>query len=446
MKPISTVIFSGSLLFFLSLTWSVQAQVAEEQSSSWPGFLGGAARDSVSSLPLEWSAESNLPWTVDLTGYGQSSPVVAEGKIYLTSVDGPMKERNLVHCLDLESGELLWTHQSDSSIQVENNVYTSRAAPTAVADTNGVIAFFESGDIFALGPDKSLRWERHLVDDYGKIEGRFGLGSSLAQLPDRVFVLADNEGPSYLLALRKDNGETIWKAERESRVAWSSPMVLHVEGEPQVVVSSAGSVEGYDPETGEVLWSIDDVGGNTVASPVPADSDSGRFLVGASAGRNGENTEGARRSNMAVQITREADGSFKANVLWRNEEATSSFGSPVVYQERAYYVNRSGGMYCIDLASGETLYKHRIQESGWATPIGVGDRVYFFGKSGATTVIKASEEYEELAVNQLYESAPGGGGPGNFGGEIQYGYAVADGKLLVRTGKKLYCVSTSSNN
>ena len=441
MKLNSIVIWCASIGLTCLMAGTATAQVAQETSAAWSGFLGGAARDSVTELPTQWSTSDNVQWSTELTGYGQSSPVIAGKQVYLTSIDGPMKERNLIHCLDLESGEVLWTHQSDSSIQVENNVYTSRAAPTAVADDSGVIAFFESGDIFALGPDKSLRWERHLVEDYGKIEGRFGLGSSLAQLSDRVFVLADNEGPSYLLALNKETGETIWKAERSSRVAWSSPMILNVDGQPQVVVSSAGSVDGYDPDSGDVLWSIDDVGGNTVASPVPADQDSGIFLVGASAGRNGENTEGARRSNMAVQVTKSADGGYAADVLWRNEEATSSFGSPIVYAGRAYYVNRSGGMYCVDLESGETVYKQRIKESGWATPLGVGDRIYFFGKSGATTVIRATESYEEVAVNQLYESEAEAGGPGGFGGEIQYGYAVAGGKLLMRTGRKLYCVS-----
>lgn len=427
--------FAAALLFsfVLTATGSLHAQ------NSWPGFLGADARYGLSELPTEWSESEGLAWSVDIPGYGQSSPVVQDGHIYLTSVDGKMKEKNLIHCFDL-TGKLKWSHESVSSIQVENNVYTSRAAPTPVVNERGVIAFFESGDIFALTPDKELLWERHLVEDYGKITGRFGLGGSLAQSNGKVFVLADHEGPSYVLALDAATGETIWKTDREPRVAWSSPMVLNVGGTEQVVVSSAGSVDGYDPKDGKQLWSLSDVGGNTVASPIPFDNSAknGRFLVGASQGRNGENSEGARRSNMAVEVKPDAGG-FKAEVLWRNEEASSSFGTPIVYDGRAYYVNRSGGLFCINSETGETLYKQRIKESNWATPLGAGGRVYFFGKGGVTTVISASDSYEEVAENTLYESA-GGGGPGNFGGEIQYGVAVVDQKIYVRTGKKLYCI------
>ncbi len=403
--------------------------------AAWPTFLGGpdAAQ---ANLPLNWSPDDGVTWKTPLPGHGQSSPVQVGDMIYVTAIDGPNKETNRVLGFDLKTGKELWRHDSVSSLTVKNNAYTCRAAPTPVADQAGVYAFFESGNFFALDPSGKVRWERSLIGDYGKYEGRFGIGGSLAQLDDRVFVLADNEGPAYLLALSKATGKTIWKTDRTSRTAWTSPIIMPVGGKPHLVVSAAGNVDGYDPETGKLLWAVDDLGGNTVASPAfVAD---GQMLIGASPGRNGESSEGAKRSNLLLKINVDGD-KFVPEVVWRNEQATSSFGSPAAMNGFAYYTNRAGVLYCIDIKTGETAYTARIAESNWASPLKAADRIYFFGKSGKTTVMASGPEKKELAVNKLYESS-GGGGRGGFDAEIQYGVAVTPQGTVVRTGSNLYLI------
>ena len=408
-------------------------------AADWPSFLGGVEREQAKTdIPTSWSPSAGLAWKTPLPGHGQSSPVVVGDSIYFTAIEGPQKEENIVLCFDLETGKQRWRHDFPSSLQVKNDAYTCRAAPTVAADEAGVYAFFESGDIVALTPAGEVRWQRGLIQDYGKFEGRFGLGASLAQDASQIFVLADNDGPAYLLSIDKSTGATNWKTDRSSRISWSSPMMVDIAGSPQIVVSSAGSIDGYDPQSGKLLWSFEDVGGNTVASPVPFGA--GRFLVGASPGRNGENTEGAMRSNMAIQVIREGE-SYRPKVLWRNDKANSSFGSPIVFRGLAYYVNRAGVVFCLDAETGETVYTARIAESVWATPIGLGDRLFFFGQNGSTTVLAAGREHQQLAVNRLWESAAGGGGPGGFDAEIQYGIAVSEAGLLVRTGSNLYLVA-----
>lgn len=404
----------------------------------WPAFLGGSQRHVPSAdIPLEWNETSGVAWKTPLPGHGQSSPVVQDDRVYLTAVEGPLKEKNWVLSFNLQSGQPGWAYPIESSMQIKNDSYTSRAAPTPVADGQGVYAFFESGDLVAVSPLGKLLWERRLVHDYGRYQGQFGLGASLAQLEDRLFVLADNEGPSYLLAVDKENGKTLWKTDRSSRTSWSSPMILEVHGQPQIVVSSAGTVDGYDPQNGELLWTISDLGGNTVASPFPYGD--GRFLIGASADGNGQESVGASRSNLAAQIVKNGE-EFVPKILWRNAKATCSFGTPIVHQGRAYYVNRSGVLYCIDVESGETLYNARLEESTWATPLGVADRIYFFGKAGTTTVIRSGDDFRQLAVNRLWRESADGGGPGGFQAEIQYGVALTDSGLLIRTGSNLYSI------
>ncbi len=407
-------------------------------NADWPAFLGGKSRSAaeVFSPPLKWAPDEGIGWQSELTGHGQSSPVIVGDRIYLTAVEGPMKNNNLVSCHNLSTGELLWKKSFPSSLLVANNVYTSRAAPSPSADASGVFAFFESGNLVALTPDGEVRWERDLIKDYGKFVGRFGLGGSIAQLDDQIFIVADNDGPSYIAGFDKKTGKTTWKTDRASRISWSSPMMVNIEGKDQIVISSSGSVDGYDPADGKLLWSYDNVGGNTVPSTI--DAGQGTFLVGASPGRNGEASEGAKESNLLMKIV-SSDGGFTPNIVWKSTDATSSFGSPIIYKGHAYYTNRAGVLYCIDAGTGETKYTARLADSNWATPVGVGDHVFFFGKDGRTSIVQAGPKKEILDENRLWKSA-GGGGPGGFAGEIQYGVAPTPNGFVVRTGTQLFLI------
>lgn len=411
---------------------------SQQANADWPAFLGGKSRPLAEDFapPLKWTPDEGIEWQSELTGHGQSSPIIIANRIYLTAVEGPMKNNNIVSCHNLATGELIWKKSFPSSLLVANNVYTSRAAPTPSADDSGIFAFFESGNLIALTPDGEVRWERDLVKDYGKFVGRFGLGGSIAQLENQIFIVADNDGPSYIAGFDKETGETTWKTDRASRISWSSPMIVNIGGKDQIVISSSGSVDGYDPENGKLLWNYDNVGGNTVPSTI--DAGQGTFLVGASPGRNGEASEGAKESNLLMKIIPSDDG-FTPEVVWKSTDATSSFGSPIIYKGHAYYTNRAGVLYCMDAVTGETRYTARLADSNWATPVGVGEHVFFFGKDGRTSVVQAGPKKEILDENRLWASA-GGGGPGGFTGEIQYGVAPTPNGFVVRTGTQLFLI------
>ncbi|MGB1816827.1 MAG: pyrrolo-quinoline quinone, partial [Rubripirellula sp.] len=110
--------------------------VSSSAFADWPAFLGGKSRSAAEDFtpPLKWDSEDGIGWQTKLTGHGQSSPVIFGDHIYLTAVEGPMKNNNLVSCHDLATGKLLWQKSFPSSMPVANNVYTSRAAPTPSAD------------------------------------------------------------------------------------------------------------------------------------------------------------------------------------------------------------------------------------------------------------------------------------------------------------------------
>ena len=229
-------------------------------------------------------------------------------------------------------------------------------------------------------------------------------------------------------------------------------MIVPVGEAQQVVCSSAGSIDGYDPKTGKQLWTYDEVGGNNKTSPIPAGN--GEFLIGASPGREGDNNELAKKSNGLFVVKQQGDD-WEPQFAWTNASPTPSWGTPIVYQGNAYWVNRVGVVYCLNAKDGESVYTSRIKESCWATPVGIGDRVYFFGKNGVTTVLKAGNEFEVLAENELWTednppvnnvptaeetSAERRQGVAMFSRPTLYGAAIVNGYLILRTGSQLYCL------
>ena len=287
--------------YMFTMIWLLTSILVTDQPA-WPGFLGaGASQIDPASIPLKWSPTENMAWDASLPGHGQSSPVIWGDRVFVTSVEGDNKETCHTLCLSLKDGSILWDHKHASTAPDPNSVYISRAAPTPVVDGQHVIAFFECGDLVALTHDGKEVWSKSVSKEYGRFVNKFGLSGSPAQTDDSVVVLIDDEGPSYLVALNKADGNILWKTDRTSRTSWSSPTILPINGQPQIIVSSAGSVDGYDPATRKLLWTFTDVGGNTATTPLPAGPN--QFLIAASPGRSVENSEGSKKSNALVKVT-----------------------------------------------------------------------------------------------------------------------------------------------
>lgn len=452
-----------------TLLLSLTLSAAPAGADTWAGFRNdGTGHTAAADLPLTWSPAENVAWRVTTPGYGQSSPVVWKDRVYLTSVEGEQKEKLHVGCFAVADGKPLWQKAFDATQKGKNNPMMSRAAGTPVADADGVYALFESGDLIALAPDGKVRWQRHFAREYGELKNNHGLGSSPAQTADAVFVLLDHQGPSHLVAVNKADGKDRWHADRTARSSWTSPLVTTVALKPQVVVSSGGTVAGYDAGSGKPLWEKTGLVGNTIPSATAA----GHLLfVAAGENRMKPDADGTSKSNCCLALT--GDG---YEVKWAAKKLAVGTASPVVAAGHVYFVTKDGLVACLDAASGEEKYRERLDNQQWATPVAAGGHVYFFGKDGVTTVLKTGPNYEKVATNKLWSDAdyakrkdeakkaaadtlpkppegggssrgPGGGPPlpkeeleatrYSAVGDVVYGVAAVDGMFVVRTGTEL---------
>tara|TARA_B100001123_G_C15307316_1_gene1023135 strand:+ start:1062 stop:2489 length:1428 start_codon:yes stop_codon:yes gene_type:complete len=360
-------------------------------SDSWASFRnGGSNSTTVLDFPTSWSPENGISWQRELPGYGQSTPLLWREILYLTYVEGPQKDLSVVLACDAKTGERVWEFPISTSSPDASWYAKSRAAPTPVLDSQGIYAFFEGGDLVALNHNGDLRWQRSLSKEYGEIKTGHGLGASLAQTDDAIFVLVDHEGPAYLLSVDKATGKNRWKSERSSRISWSSPVVAKLQETLQIIVSSNGSVDGYNAANGKLIWTLEDVSGNTITSPTVSGN---CVFVGAK----------KESATFCLQFLVDAKlGDYRQ--IWKNDSAICNYASPLVYRENVYVVDSKGVIHCLDKGNGKTRFAEKIADACWATPIALDNQILFLTKTGAGTFIKTGPEFQPTSTNFLWKT------------------------------------------
>jgi outer membrane protein assembly factor BamB len=406
-----------------------------------------------------------------------------DNHVYLTTIDGPKKDKFRVVSVKLSNGAIEWVHEGSTENLISNDDYHSRAAMTSVADELGVIAGFESGAIIALGHDGQVRWSKDLFKEFGSTETNHGIAASLAQDESHVYVWIQRKQDPYVIAFNKQSGNVVWKTDRPAGASWGSPVVVPMkDGSKHLVLScsgpaparregdgagppanaaltATGTVCGLDLVSGKELWRVEGLAGNSSQSVIIAGP--GMFLVGASAGREGGPSKEAIASNGLIEVDSE-DATYTAKFRWRSTRATCGFCSPCYHNGYAYYADRRGQVTCFNVENGQEVYTERLQDSIWATPFGIGDRVYFPGEVGTTHIIAAGPKFEKLATNVLWEDDPDAkydpprrGGPDAGSAERsadeqpkipktkprQYAVVLVGDILLIRRGDRLYAIS-----
>src|SRR5262245_28186357 len=199
-------------LFLLVLLPLAASSVAGEnlRAEDWPQFRGpgGQGHSTEHGIPLEWSESRNILWKTEIPGVGWSSPVVADGKVWITSA---VKDRNggslRALAYDTATGRELVNTEVFRIRSVDPlNPKNTRASPTPILDGDRVYVHFGADGTAALTTTGEILWKTKL--DY---ESQHGDGGSPALYGDLLILNCDGDDVAFVVALEKQTGKTHWK-------------------------------------------------------------------------------------------------------------------------------------------------------------------------------------------------------------------------------------------
>jgi outer membrane protein assembly factor BamB len=455
-----------------ALLLSVTASAAD-----WPQFRGpnGLGVSNDRGLPVEFGPQKNVVWKTPLPP-GHSSPILVGPHIFVTAYEG---EKLLTIGLDRKTGKILWTREAPRPRKEFMQQTNTPASGSPVSDGANVYVFFGDFGIICYSVDGEERWKLPL----GPFNNANGHGTSPVLIDDMLVLICDQDTDSYVLALDKTTGKQRYRIERsEVTRSYSIPTVYRPRNGPaELIIPGSYQTMAYNLATGEKLWwvrggcwqqksaavldgdilyvSCWESGGDAATPPETPTFE--EALAKYDADRDGRLTPaeivqqfrnfgefdldrdhflnnrewsfyrartGSQNSLIAIRAGGRGDVTGK-RVLWRFRKSLPNVPSPLLYQGILYLVKDGGVLTTVNPRTGEAIRQERLRgalDRYWASPVAGDGKVYLLSESGKLTVLRAGEQWDTMAVNDLEDtcfSTP----------------AIADSRLYVRTRSALYC-------
>ncbi len=417
---------------------------------TWPSFRGPGARGVAEGHALAASFDlaqgQNVRWRVPIPGLAHSAPVIAAGRIFVSSAVRKQGESELkvglygdpsavasegVHdfvvlALEEATGKLLWQQTVWSGTPKHaRHPKSSYAASTPATDGKHLVVNFGSEGLYAFDLDGKLLWRRDLGDldpgPYNMSGVQWGYASSPVIHEGKVLVQCDVLSQGFLAAFDVASGAELWRTKRADVSTWSTPTVDVRAGRAQVICNGFKHIGGYDLDSGKELWTL--VGGGDAPVPAPVVFEDLVLITNAHGGLAPIYCISAGAEGL---ITPEHEA-----MLWCHMNRGNYMQTPLVYGEELYLLSDAGILACLDLATGETRYRERLGagESGFTASMVAGDgKLYATSEEGSVYVLAAGTSFARLAQCELGETC-------------MASPAISDGVLFWRTRGHLLAVA-----
>lgn len=452
------------------------------QAGDWTRFRGSQGTglaETADKLPTEIGPEKNILWKTELPP-GHSSPVVVGNRIFVTGVRGDKQRELLTFGLDRATGTVQWEAAAPYEKLEGIHKIGSHAQSSPCADSDVVVSFFGSSGLYCYDHSGKQLWSKPM----GPFSNDFGAGSSPLIVGDRVILCQDHDLNSFLMAVDKKTGTTIWKIDRsEFPRNYCTPIVWDNAGRKQLVIAATLRVVGYDLESGKEAWTVRGI--SRMVSCSPTIGDDGRLYVAgwAAGGDDNERISADPYESVAYkdtdksgtleeselkdgpihqrfsQVDRNKDGKITpaeyeyfrglfasgknmilcikpgatgeatdSSVVWRQAKLVPFCASPLYVDGLVFTVKDGGVLQCLDAKTGKPSKQMRLEasDSYYASPVGGDGKVYLVDEIGRLTVISATESPEVLHTADFKE-------------DVYATPAIVDGRIYLRTSKALYC-------
>ena len=367
--------------------------VEGEAAKYWTRWRGPSGQGHVSGTNYTdtWSAKDHIKWRTAIPGLGHSSPIVWRDHIFLTTATDEGAKVSLL-AYSRSTGKLLWQTVVPSS-GVEHVYWkNSRASATPTTDGERIYASFGTHGLAAFDFSGKIVWHRKL----GELKNYHGSAGSPVLYKDRIFLYQDHSGSadlkSFVAAFNVRTGETIWWKDRVETVGWGTPIVIQAGERDELVVSSQRRISSYSPETGEDLWTVRGNMMEVIPTPVV-----GHGFGFCSSGRAGP--------TFAIRPGGKGDVTG-THVAWSSPKGSPFVPSGMVHGDYLYLINDMQSILTVfEARTGSAVYQERLgaimKEGFSASPIAVGDKLFFTNDNGQTFVVQAGPVFKLLRVNEL---------------------------------------------
>ncbi len=329
-----------------------------------------------------------MVWKTNVPGRGHGSPCLWGDRIFLATADDKAQVQSVL-CFNRRTGQQLWQTEVHRGGFMHSHEKGSHASVTPACDGQRVFVNFmvqDSAWATALDFQGKIVWQKQVAS----FKSMHGYGPSPLIYRSLVIVPADNPGPNYLAALRRDTGEVVWRIHRMDYQSFASPNVGRLAGRDQLVVMGPKEVSSYDPINGQRIWYATGPTLEHAATAVFGDQ-----TVYTSAGYPDKRLYAIR-----------ADGSgdvTATHILWKRMKDGSFVPTPLLHDKLLYVVNDRGLALCLDAKTGDEVWSQRLEGGFSASPVLVGDKLFVPNEAGKMFVLQTGREFKLLAENDLQD-------------------------------------------